>query len=281
MYSTKDQLIRSKKIGEFTAPLSALLDIDDVFDGRRLCLIDQLPTLIDGKCADPHSVAYLPKKGAQSTPEGWLCEYTNTCKVIVLPDNMPKPDTPGQLDDPSSARRSTFRRIFGKDSVIDLDAQREDTFSDYGESDFDDVPEAAWNIEEGFESDPYSGDECQDERELINTFRVQEDDRKDISSRMAKIIDTEKYYVCASAVSNHVQVLWRRPGQNRHIHRYAQAFDELAKIPKAREFSSSRTCRINRGGLNECLDKIKFWQKWHSKRVCVFHVDLVPACNIC
>ena len=90
-YKADRQLIRSSKIGEFAAPLSAIKDLGDVFDGRSLCVIDQHSINIDGRCAEPQSVAYLANKGVHPTPDGWLCGHFNRYKAVALPENKANP----------------------------------------------------------------------------------------------------------------------------------------------------------------------------------------------
>ena len=73
-------------------------------------------------------------------------------------------------------------------------------------------------------------------------------------------------------MSNQVHVLWAKPGRQRGNRRYAEEVEAMAQIPKALGFIPSRKRRIDRGGLGEWVGEIKFWQKWRSKRLCVFRV---------
>ena len=75
VYEIATHQIISKKIGRFTAPVAATLDFDNVFDGRSLCLLQELSTLNDGQCAHVESIAILVKLGARSTTDGWVCDY--------------------------------------------------------------------------------------------------------------------------------------------------------------------------------------------------------------
>ena len=63
------------------------------------------------------------------------------------------------------------------------------------------------------------------------------------------IADTGKYMVCTSVVGNHVRALWENREHTRKIHLYSEAFDAIPEIPGSREFSSSRTFHITKGGL--------------------------------
>ena len=103
---------------------------------------------------------------------------------------------------------------------------------------------------------------------MLETFRINADDRKDISQKMSQFIDTKKYFVCVSTAENHVQVLWKKVEQEKNKNKYDDAVRELSRIPRAREFTSSRTCRINRDGIKSCLDKIKVRANWHSGVYC-------------
>ena len=52
--------------------------------------------------------------------------------MVVLPENKAETVAPAELGNANSARASTFRRIFGKDSVINMDAKRGDAFQTTG-----------------------------------------------------------------------------------------------------------------------------------------------------
>ena len=45
--------------------------MDDVFDGREVCLLEHLSKLDDGICAVPEYIIYLVKKGVTTGDEEW------------------------------------------------------------------------------------------------------------------------------------------------------------------------------------------------------------------
>ena len=195
----------------------------------------------------------------------WFCEYSTRCKVVLLPKEDPTHPTIDRSPQLGTPRQGTeFEKIFGKGAILDVGAEKEDTYSDFNESDFSEVSDSRWSVESTSESEPECGYESEEDLKLTNAYRIKEDDRKDLSSLISRYIDTERYYVCASSKENHVHILWKKRKKQKKLHRYAEALDSISQIRGAREFSSSRTCRVNRGGIKLCYDKIRLWQKWHS-----------------
>ena len=64
-------MIRSSKIGEFHVPLTSRIDLDDVFDGRRTCLLDFISHAGEMGTDNALYVMYVAKKGANSTSNGY------------------------------------------------------------------------------------------------------------------------------------------------------------------------------------------------------------------
>ena len=60
----------SKKIGEFDAPLTTLLDLDDLFGGRSNCILDYLSCCNNNDVQVPSHIIYALKKGVISTGIG-------------------------------------------------------------------------------------------------------------------------------------------------------------------------------------------------------------------
>ena len=85
-----------------------------------------------------------------------------------------------------------------------------DTFSDFADEDFDEIEDSAWNIDSDIEDEPDNSNEAEDNEELLETFRISVDDRKDISRRIGHFTDAKNYFVCASTAENHIQVLWKK-----------------------------------------------------------------------
>lgn len=87
VYCEEWQTIRANKIGEFGVPLLARLDLDDVFNGTSVCLLDYLSTADEGNCAIVEEAIYIMKKSAKSTTSGWMCEYFNKCRIAKLAES--------------------------------------------------------------------------------------------------------------------------------------------------------------------------------------------------
>ena len=102
----------------------------------------------------------------------------------------------------------------------------------------------------------------------MGTFRISVDDRKDISHRIGQFADAKNYALCVSTAGNHIQVLRGEVDQEKYKNKYAVDAREISRIPRAREFKSSRTFRINRAGIKSCLDKTKVRVNWYSEFFC-------------
>ena len=265
-YTVQNQTINSRKIGMFEAPLTAKLDFDDVFDGRNLCIANEIYGLIQETSCEVLRIAYLVKRGVRSTPDGWICEYRTKCMVVEI--NLPRV---GQAAIPMPVRgkdgvsNTDFYSAFGKDSIVDARVDRDDMYSEFNESDFDITNDITWEVETEDDSGPDYNPESEDDRDLLEKFRIKRDDRKEVAESTARFIDTKRYYIFSSSVGNRIQVLWRKSEKIKHQHRYVDAVRELSTYAKPREFTSSRTCRVNRGGVKECYGKVRDWQRWHSE----------------
>ena len=158
-----------------------------------------------------------------------------------------------------------FYSAFGKDSIVDARIDRDDMYSEFNGSDFDITNDSTWEVETEDDSGPDYNPESEDDRDLLEKFRIKRDDRKEVAESTARFIDTKRYYIFSSSVGNRIQVLWRKSEKIKHQHRYVDAVRELSTYAKPREFTSSRTCRVNRGGVKECYGKVRDWQRWHSE----------------
>ena len=123
VYTKTDQLIRSSKIVEFNAPRTSRIDLDDVFDGIRTCLLDFIIHADEMGTDDALYVMYVAKKGINSTSDGWGCEYYPKCKVVLLKehkgtDNAAIPYRPSKR--PLSQKRmraGEFDRVFDHNQI--------------------------------------------------------------------------------------------------------------------------------------------------------------------
>ena len=111
IYAKEGYLIRSAKVGALSSPKMAALDLDDVFGGRSLCLIDYVPAINGGEFDVPTFLVLLVKKGAPSTAEGWVCEYDGRAKVSLLNDEdiAPLKDEPKRHYETQSTPRNPIR----------------------------------------------------------------------------------------------------------------------------------------------------------------------------
>ena len=191
VYTTETVQIQSSKIGgEIAIPVAAKVDTDDVFDGRSLCLIEHFMKVDDGHFARPAHLAFVVKSGIKSTPSGWVCEYLHQCKVSTL-------------DYAKCKVKATILPKQVKMFTMEPQLERELNESDFGDND-----DVDWGESEVSEEEP-TPDNDADENQTLAVVKIDEDDRKDISKKVANFIDVSKYYVCTSAKRNHVQVLWK------------------------------------------------------------------------
>ena len=84
VYLLEEQPFCSSKVGEVTAPILAQLDVDDVFGGRSLFILDYVMEADEGSFDEPLYMMVIVKKGAKATIDGWVCEYDKKMKVIML-----------------------------------------------------------------------------------------------------------------------------------------------------------------------------------------------------
>ena len=265
VYTVHEQPISSRKIGLFKAPLTAHLDFDDVFDGRNLCIVNEINGLLEETSCEVLRIAYLVKRGVRSTTDGWICEYHTKCKVVEI--KLPRADQaaiPMPVRGKDGLANNDYYNAFGKDSIVDARVDRDDLYSEFNESDFDVTNDSTWDVVTDDDSGPDYNPDSDDDRDLMDRFRIKNDDRKEVPESMPRFVDTKRYYICSNSVENHIQVLWRKSEKVKHHHRYVDAARELSAIAKSREFTSSRTCRVNRGGVKECYGKVRDWQRWHS-----------------
>ena len=264
-YEVEQQLICSKKVGRFLSPVLSKLDFDNVFDGTSLCLLQELSELEDGGCAEVVSVAFLAKIGVRSSNDGWLCHYRTKCKVVFLSDE-PAPDQ--DRSDAQPIENHGYQGLFGKVPGPEEKEEFGDTYSDFHDGEFGEIYDSAWNVESEADEVPCDRYETDDNQKLLETFRINADDQKDISRQIGQFVDTSRYFVCVSTTENNIQVLWEKADQEKRKTKYADASRHISGVLKAREFTSSRPCRINRSGMAACLEKIKVWVSWHSVVPC-------------
>ena len=149
VYTKTEQLIRSSKIGEFYAPLTSRIDIDDVFDGSRTCLLDFISHAGEMGTDDALYVMYVAKKETNSTSDGWECEYYPKRKVVLLEEhkstsNAEIPYRPSKC--PLSQKRmrvGEFDRVFDHNQI---EVDEDDSIFDMDDSDFPGDKSDTWDV---------------------------------------------------------------------------------------------------------------------------------------
>ena len=172
VYPMAHQPIRSSEIGLIYVPLTARLDIDDVFDGRPLFLIDHLMMANDGLPDAAGSIIFVVKKAARRTPEGRVADYFDKCKVTQLVGRTdPRPDAPLQRRQEQIVDVTTWKNV-----------QEPDTFSD--DADSSDDPGDWWGESSLSEEEP-DVTERPHGRDLSSEFRmISQDDKIDITKKL-------------------------------------------------------------------------------------------------
>ena len=262
VYCEEWQPIRSSKIGVVQAPKVSRLDIDNVFNGESTCILDFISRADDGEYDDPLFFMVIVKKGTRSTSGGWVCDYDSKLKVVMLGEGNAMSSTP--YTPATVPSQSATQRVI-KPSRDEVDAA-EDMLTDFDEADFSDVPTSRWG--ESSEDDSHTdGGDTPIARNLRNQFVISEDDRKDRTREMKAHIDGSKYVVYTSKRLDQMTVRWRDREMKTHRHKYTEAVKKLAQIPGAKVMHASRTSKVSKHTLAECIKRAQEWQNWHREAV--------------
>ena len=249
--------VKSSKVGIIQVPKVSRLDIDDVFNGESTCILDYICAADDGEFDDPVYFMVVVKTGTRSADDGWLCDYDSKVKVVMLEEERAMsatPYTPATAQTPPGLQPRKLTRE-------EVDAS-EDLLTDFGEGDFSEVPTSQWN--ESSESDSHTdGGDTPEARNLRNQFTISEDDRKDRTREMKAHIDVSKYVVYTSKRLDQMTVRWRDNERRTHQAKYSQAVKKLAQIPGAKVMHASRTSKVSKHTLPECIKRAQQWQNWH------------------
>ena len=247
--------MKDPKIGEIHIPLNSTLDMADVFDGRSMCLLDELSTFDSGSCAIVEGVIYVAKRGAYSTSSGWVCNYYHSSKVTKLTAESDK------------AAKNVRRKLNPKSTMNLPLLDTDDNLTDFEDGDFEGEVEYHWAGEETSDDD-LSEDARSDEDELLlrryDKFNITQDDRIEVKHALKNRIDNDKYYVCASSSANRLCIIWRRRESRKFWKEHTRAVGELPGVPGARTLYGSRTSKLGLYGIAECLQRARDWQEWHS-----------------
>ena len=136
VYEGEGRWVNSSKVGHLRVPKATTIDMDNLFDGRSLFILDFISSADDGEFDKPLFMIVLVKTGVHSTPDGWMCEYDPGTKVIMLEDGADRKNRPKAKKRPAP--------VAYMDNI--------DAFSDFEDGDFDEHPEFEW----GESSEPES-----------------------------------------------------------------------------------------------------------------------------
>ena len=91
-YMLSMRKVVSSKAGELYAPEATRLDIDDVFSGDSLCILDYIMDAFDGSFDEPDHMRIVVRKVSRVTSDGWLCDYDkNACEPFSMSGSFPFP----------------------------------------------------------------------------------------------------------------------------------------------------------------------------------------------
>ena len=131
--------VTSSQVGELYAPESTRLDIDDVFNGDSLCVLDYVMSAFDGGFDEPEHMMIVVKTGSILTPDGWVCDYEKKVKVIMLNDSEDKKDEP---------KNTAIQLVSDKredEGILPLEVNNtDDLLTDFEEDDFGELSTSMW-----------------------------------------------------------------------------------------------------------------------------------------
>ena len=209
--------------------------------------MDYISTAHKGEFDKPTFLSILVKTGVESTPNGWWVNYANTVKVVMLNDDATKPGKKGGKE--------------GKCQEIPAHHNL-DTYSDFSEGDFDGVEHCNWDV-----SSVESAAECEDSddaRRMRKVVECKEDVRKDVSAKLLNYIDISRYVIYTNAKNGHITVRWRESEKRKHRLTYREAVKAISLLPYAKTMHASRTSKISKHGVSECVKRAQEWQNWHA-----------------
>ena len=134
--------------------------------------------------------------------------------------------------------------------------------TDFDEADFSDVPTSRWDESSGNESHTDGGD-SHSARILRNQLTINEDDRQDRTREMKSFIDGPKYVVYTSKRLGQMTVRWRGREKKTHRQKYTEAVKKLAQMHGSKVTHASRTSKVAKHTLPECIKRAQEWQNWH------------------
>ena len=262
MYCEEWHQICSSKVGMLQAPLVSRLDIDNVFNGESTCILDYVSHADAGEHDEPLYFMVIVKKGTRTKDGGRVCDYTNKMKVVMIGDESTM--CPTQFT-PATARTQGVNSQSRMPSNAEVEAA-DDMMPDFEEDDFSDVSTCRWN--ESSEGDSHTdGGDSPEARNLRNEFAISGDGRKDRTRETSTFIDGSKYAVNTSKRLDQMTARWRGGEVKAHRHKYTEAVKRLAQMPGGKTMHASRTSKVSKRTLTECIKRAQEWQNWHRRVV--------------
>ena len=247
------------KVGELDAPESTRLDIDDVFNGESLCILDYIMGAFEGGFDEPEYMLIVVKAGARLTSNGWICDYDKTAKASMLND------VGNRKEDSTNATEQQVNDKPYDDAMLPAKIKNADGFLTDFVEEFNEIATSVWGESRKAESLSEGGD-SPDAENLRNTFMISEDDRKDRTKVMKTPIDDSKYVAYASKWLHQMTARWRDREMREHRAKHMEAVKVLKTMPNANAMHARRTSNVSKHTLPECLKRAQEWQNWHSAR---------------
>ena len=238
IYDKEEQLVRSSKLGLIRVHLKAHMDIGDVVDGRRTCLLDYIAYASETGVDEATHVVYLAKQGFNSTKEGCECEYHRKCKVAeqtkreYVKDESPNtPIAPRRnqriVISKDRTRAGAISRVF---SHIATKASEADLASEVSDKDYVDEFSDSWDVEP--ESDAEPEQRGTESKQRQQKFHMKRDGRLDISKAAARRMDTRNYAIFASSSENRLSEIRKGREKRKFTYRKRGAQSKLKRMAK-------------------------------------------------
>ena len=255
------QTVSSNKLNRsLHIPKVAKIDIENIFHGSSLCLLDHLSAMADGGPAVPEFIIYTAKDGVYSEPSGRKCHFTQTCKTVILEKPSNDPAT-------SSARPSPFggSTHTALSQLVEEECAPAQSISDIDDDELSDDDPAVWGFSQESEEEQ-EAEEADEDRALAKFMNTRGDDRHDITRKFAAYVDVRKYYVFVSAKTNQLSAIWKGREKRKNWSEYKRATKKLkALVPRPGTLYASFTIKMSREkNWTQCAEKARVWQQWHS-----------------
>ena len=138
-----------------------------------------------------------------------------------------------------------------------------DEYSEFNDSDFGDAPQFEWD-ESSEHVEPTNNDDSDHARGIRTNVEGGEDDRAESTRVLSKSIDTSRYVVYTSAKRNHITARRGEREKRARTRTYKEAVKKLSDISRAKALRASRTSKISKRVMPECIKRAGEWQNCHS-----------------